>query len=132
MLLSLSLFMGYNIKAPVNISTVASIWILNYIMLLMGFLGEIGKLSRMVACISGFIPFILMIFIIYVNFIKPKYNTANTILFSLYACIWSLYGIVYLLSEEYKNISMNVLDLCAKCLVGIGMWMYFINVIRWN
>jgi hypothetical protein len=34
-----------------------------------------------------------------------------------------------MLDEEYKNIGMNVLDLCAKCFVGLGLWGYYAKVI---
>lgn len=132
MLSSLIFFLSYNVKIPVTLSVIVSVLILNYIMLIIGFLGEIGNLDKWTACIGGFIPFITMIFIIYINYIYPKYNMANTVLFSVYFIIWSFYGIVYMFSEKYKNIAMNFLDLCAKCLVGIGMWFYIINIIRFK
>ena len=124
------MFLAFNVKLPIKLSTIVAVWILNYIMLILGFLGEMGNISRMTACIGGFIPFFVMLFIIYINFIKPKYNLANMIIFTMYVIVWSLYGIVYLFSEEAKNIAMNILDLIAKCLVGIGMWMYYIHMIR--
>lgn len=130
MLLSLLLFLGYNVKVPVTISTIGTVWLLNYIMLLLGFFGEIGTISKWTACLAGFVPLIMMLFIIFVKFIQPKFNMSNAILFGTYVILWSLYGIAYMFSEEYKNISMNILDLFSKCLVGIGMWMYFIHVIR--
>ena len=37
--------------------------------------------------------------------------------------------IVYMLTEEYKNIAMNILDLTAKCFVGLGLWAYFTKII---
>lgn len=130
MLLSLLLFLGYNVKVPVTISMVGTVWLLNYIMLLLGFLGEIGQLTKWTACLAGFVPLFLILSIIYMKFIHPKFNLSNAILFGSYVILWILYGIAYLLSEEYKNISMNILDLFSKCFVGIGMWMYFIHVIR--
>lgn len=130
MLLSLIMFLSYNVKIPIKLSIVLIIWLLNYIMLFIGFLGEINYIDRLTACFTGFIPFFIMIFIIYINFLKPKYNLPNMILFFVYLTVWSLYGIVYLFSEEYKNIITNILDLIAKCLVGIGMWLYYIKVLR--
>jgi len=99
-------------------------------MLLFGFLGEVGYLDRQTSCLAGFVPFLLMLWLIYINYIEPQYNFANTILFFLYVIIWSMYGIVYLLEQEWKNFVMNILDLTAKGIVGIGMWMYFIQVIH--
>ena len=129
MLLSLCLFLGYNVHIPLKIYTIIPIWILNYIMLYFGFLGEIGNIGRLTACIAGFIPFIIIMYIIFITFIKGKKNVANNLLFILYFIIWSLYGIVYLFSHEYKNIITNILDLISKCLIGLGMWAYYVKII---
>jgi hypothetical protein len=43
--------------------------------------------------------------------------------------VWSLYGLVYLLGDVYKNIAFNLLDLIAKCFIGIGLWAYFAKII---
>jgi hypothetical protein len=43
--------------------------------------------------------------------------------------IWALYGIVYLFQEEYKNISMNILDAIAKCFIGLALWAYYAKII---
>ena len=40
-----------------------------------------------------------------------------------------VYGVVYMFNEEYKNISMNILDCIAKCFVGLGLWAYFSKII---
>ena len=66
-----------------------------------------------------------MFYLIYSWFVAPKYVFANVALFSIYAILWGLYGVVYLLPETYKNITMNVLDCVAKCFVGIGLWLYY-------
>ena len=129
MLLSLCLFLGYNSKVPIHIYVILPIWILNYIMLYIGYLGEIGSLSLLVSCVSGFIPLLLILFIIYKTFLKGK-SLANNILFTLFTVIWSLYGIVYILPEMEKNIITNILDLISKCIIGIGMWMYYAKIIK--
>jgi hypothetical protein len=54
---------------------------------------------------------------------------ANYVMFTLYLVIWGLYGLVYLLPEEYKNITMNILDLIAKCFIGLGLWAYYTRII---
>ena len=130
MLLSLALFLSINIKIALKFNIFVTIIILNYIMLLFGFLGEIGTIPRITSFIIGFIALFTMISIFYLNFIKPKYNLANIILFSIYFLTWLFYGIVYLFSEEYKNIAMNILDLISKCFIGIGMWVYFTNIVK--
>lgn len=42
---------------------------------------------------------------------------------------WSIYGIVYMLDDEQKNVSYHVLDWVAKALVGILFWMYFTGAV---
>jgi hypothetical protein len=61
--------------------------------------------------------------------VAPKYVKANYILYGFFFIVWALYGVVYMLNEEYKNISMNVLDCIAKCLVGLGLWAYFSKIV---
>lgn len=129
MLLSLCLFLGYNSKIPIHIYVILPIWILNYIMLYIGYLGEIGSLSLLVSCVGGFIPLLLILLIIYKTFLKGK-SLANNVLFTVFTFIWCLYGIVYLLPEMEKNIITNILDLISKCIIGIGMWMYYAKIIK--
>lgn len=130
MLLSLVMFLAYNIHAKIYFSHMLLIWAMNYAMLYTGYLGEIGNLSRSVACFLGFIPFVAMQYTIYKNYVAPKYDKANWVMFLVYTFLWSLYGIVYLFPVHYKNIFMNILDLCSKCLVGIGMWLFYIHVLN--
>jgi len=129
MLLALCVVLGSNINKKVNIYSLMVILILNYTMLYTGYLGETQVISTLTACIVGFIPFIIMFYVIYEYFVKPKYNFANYVLFGVYTSVWSLYGIVYLLKEEYKNIFMNILDCIAKCLIGLGLWAYYSRII---
>ena len=129
MLLALSLVLSMNSNTEIHFKVIGSIIILNYIMLLFGYLGEIEKINRYSATFFGFIAFFIMYFIIYINFVKPKYSRDNYILFSIYFIVWSMYGIVYLFDEEYKNMITNILDLTAKCLVGLGLWVYYTNII---
>lgn len=131
MLLALSLVLSMNSGTIIHLKIIASIVILNYTMLLFGYLGEIKKINRYLATFLGFIAFFIMYFIIYINYVKPKYSKANYVLFSIYFIVWSMYGIVYLLDEETKNTITNILDLTAKCLVGLGLWAYYTDIIRW-
>ena len=128
MLLALCLVLSQNIKTSVKFTTMFTIVMLNYVMLYIGYLGESKKISRILAMLGGFIPFIMMFLIIYFNFVKIKSNNANNILFLFYVIVWGLYGIVYMLDENYKNISMNILDLTAKCLIGLGLWAYYTKI----
>ena len=131
MLLALCLVLSMNSNTIIHLKIIASIIILNYIMLLLGYLGEIKKISRNIATFLGFIPFLFMYFIIFINYVKPKYSRANYVIFGIYFIVWSLYGIVYLFDEETKNGITNILDLTAKCIVGLGLWMYYTNIIYW-
>jgi hypothetical protein len=79
---------------------------------------------------TSFIAFLTMFVIIYINFVQPKYSLFNYILFSFFFVIWSIYGLIYKLREDYRVISYNVLDLVAKCFVGIGLWVYFAELFK--
>jgi bacteriorhodopsin len=130
MLLALCLVLSYNSKTVIHLPIILSIVALNYAMLFIGYMGETGVLQRWIADIAGFVPFIAMFFIIYYNFIRPNPSYSNWVMYLLYLVIWSMYGVVYMLSEEWKNITMNILDLTAKCLVGLGLWVYYTNIIK--
>ena len=130
MLLALCLVLSYNSKTVIHLPIILSIVALNYAMLFIGYMGETGVLQRWIADIAGFMPFIAMFFIIYYNFIRPNPSYSNWVMYLLYLVIWSMYGVVYMLSEEWKNITMNILDLTAKCLVGLGLWVYYTNIIK--
>jgi bacteriorhodopsin len=129
MLLALSVVLARNIHVSVKADVMGSIILLNYAMLFIGYQGESGALTQFTACVLGFIPFVMMFYIIYIKFVKPKYVKANSILFTVVVSIWTLYGFVYMLDEEYKNISMNILDTIAKCFVGLGLWVYYTKIV---
>ena len=129
MLLSLCIVLSINSKIKITLSTILIIITLNYFMLYSGYLGEIKQINKIAATILGFIAFFLMFFVIFNVFLKSKFILDNYILFSCYLIIWSVYGIAYLMEEQYKNIIMNILDCTAKCLLGIGLWLYFTKTI---
>lgn len=129
MLLTLCIVLGQHVGKKVDLSILVTVIGLNYIMLYIGYLGEVKTLSTWMASFVGFIPFIAMFYIIYKNYVKPKYSFANYVLYGIYVFIWGLYGIVYLLKDDYKNITMNILDCIAKCLIGLGLWAYYSNII---
>lgn len=129
MLLVLTLVLGQNIKQHVKLLFYALILLLNYSMLAIGYLGEINIIPRLKATILGFIPFFIIYYLIYKTFIKGHNSVANKVIFGIYICLWSLYGVVYMFDEELKNICLNALDLFAKCFVGLGLWAYYTNIL---
>jgi bacteriorhodopsin len=130
MLLALCLVLGQNTNTIVRLPIIGSVVILNYIMLYFGYLGENKTMDRTMSMLSGFAAFFAMFAIIFITFVKPKYNLANYVLYGFYLVVWSLYGIVYMWNEEYKNIATNILDLTAKCFVGLGLWAYYTKIIN--
>ena len=129
MLLTLCIVLSHHIGRKVDLSTIVAVVILNYVMLYIGFLGEINVFSENMASFIGFLQFFGMFYLIYKNYVQPKYSFAGSLLFGIYVVVWGLYGLVYLLPEEYKNISMNILDCIAKCLIGLGLWTYYSHTI---
>jgi bacteriorhodopsin len=129
MLLTLCIVLGHHIGKKVNFFTLLIIVLLNYIMLYIGYLGEVKILGSLFASFLGFIPFTAMFYLVFKNYVQPKYNFANYVLYGVYLCVWSLYGIVYLFKEDYKNIFMNILDCIAKCLIGLGLWAHYSHTI---
>jgi bacteriorhodopsin len=130
MLLALCIVLGMHTGEKVSLSVFLVILLLNYAMLIIGYLGETGVLSRAIATISGFVPFFAMFYLIFVELVQSKYVSSNYYLYFFYLIVWSMYGLVYLIPETYKNISMNVLDCIAKCLIGLGLWVYYSKVIK--
>lgn len=130
MLLVLCVVLSNEIHTHVHLPIMLLIIVLNYAMLCAGYLGEINILDRTTSNILGFIPFFAMFGIIYWKYVKPKYNLVNRALFSFFFLVWSMYGVVYFLEEEMKNIAINILDLFAKCLIGLGLWVYYVHIIK--
>ena len=127
MLITLCIVLAKNAKKTITFRTMFSIIGLNYLMLAIGYYGVINPQIKLIAMIGGFIPFFVMFYIIYVNFYD--HSVANKVLFIAFSVVWSMYGLVYMLQEQYKNISMNILDLIAKCFIGLGLWVYYTKII---
>jgi len=128
MLLTLCLVLGHNIGKSLRLSIYTLIIIMNFSMLGIGYLGEVNHWDKLITSLLGFIPFFAMFIIIFTQFVMPKYRLDNYILYGLFLFLWGMYGIVYLLNEEYKNIGFNILDLVSKCFVGIGLWAYYTKI----
>ena len=129
MLLVLSVVLGMCIGKKVQFKTMAVVILLNYFMLYTGYLGEARAIGRELAFIVAFIPFFAMFYLIYISYVAPKYCFQNYVLFSVFITLWGFYGIAYMFEESYKNIAMNVLDCLAKCFVGLGLWVYYSQII---
>ena len=129
MLLVLCAVLGKNIGKTVDIKTFSMIVLLNYFMLGTGYLGEMEVMNRYVAALFGFGGLYGIFYLIYKMFLENKNVFANNVLFGIYVSIWSLYGVVYFLDEQYKNIFTNILDAIAKSGMGIGLWAYYTKII---
>ena len=129
MILALMLALSYNNKQSVHFSTYISAILLNFGMLYSGYLGEKETISKPTGCIVGFVFFAALFALIYFSFVKGSSKSFNFVLFGIYLAIWGLYGFVYLLDEENKNIIYNILDVSAKCFVGLGLWTYFTKIL---
>ena len=127
MLITLCLVLAKNSKQLIHFTTLFSIIILNYIMLGIGYYGVSNPQYKLFTMLGGFIPFLAMFYLIYVNYYGN--NIANKVLFNLYFVVWGMYGIVYMFPEIPKNVCMNILDLIAKCFIGIGLWIYYSKII---
>lgn len=128
MLLALCLVLSKNIKLEVPFKIFITIVVLNYAMLYFGYLGETKSMDRTIAMMAGFVAFFGMFYLIFVNFVGPTFLLSNYILYGVYFVIWAIYGIVYMIDEQWKNIAMNILDCIAKCLIGLGLWAYYTRV----
>ena len=130
MLLVLSLVLSFNSKTTIKLHWFALTVFFNYVMLYSGYAGETGQLEKMTASVIGFIAFFLTYGLVFLNYLLPKQNRDNTVVFSLFVVVWSMYGVVYHWDEMQKNVAYNYLDLISKCLVGIGLWIYYTKIIR--
>ena len=125
MLLVLCLVFVYNTKTTLKLWTFFVVLMLNLGMILTGYLGEVDYMNRSYANILGFGFFAVLFGYLYKTFLHKKYNFDNMLIFSSFFILWSLYGVFYEYDEQFKNVAFNILDLFAKCFVGIFFWAYF-------
>ena len=129
MLLVLCLAFVYNTKQSLNFFTFLIILLLNYAMLISGFAGETGIIQNTnLTQFVGFFFFAILFGFLYVKFLSKKNNFDNKIIYFSFLILWSFYGLFYNMDHEFRNIGYNVLDLLAKCFVGIFFWAYFTKV----
>ena len=129
MLLVLCVFLANEHKEVLNFHIYLIVLLLNIGMLAMGYLGEVNVINKPLALVSGFAFFIALFAYIWFMFLAHGHTHAAMFTFLVFVVIWSLYGLVYMTDEKTKNVVYNVLDLIAKCLVGIFFWMYLTDVV---
>jgi len=125
MLLVLVLAFLYNTGGRLSFWTFCIILVLNYAMLGFGYLGETGVIDKFQGIVFGFTAFAALYGFIYKKFLHKKYKFDNSILYWSFLILWSGYGAIYLADHEIRNVGYNILDLFAKCFVGIFFWAYF-------
>jgi bacteriorhodopsin len=130
MLLGLGLVLTYNLKTSFKFKSFLIMILLNFGMLIMGYLGEIGKINKLFATLGGFVLYGFLFYYIYSKFIKNKKVIQNTIIYLVFVIFWAIYGIAYLAEEKLKNLIYNILDIFAKCFVGIGFWAYLTGIFK--
>jgi len=128
MLLALILALTQKLGTKPDFSVYAAVFVLNFLMLMLGYMGETGRISRNLGLYGGFLPFLVMYGIIFFQFVYGNGSVFNYVLFGLNFVIWSMYGIIYNMDDKKKNIIYNGLDLTAKCFIGLGLWVYFTGI----
>ena len=129
MLLVLCLAFAYNSKTSVNFFTFVIILILNFAMIISGFVGEIGFIQDLKTTnFIGFGFFAALYGFIYYKFLHKKYNFDNMLIYLSFLILWAFYGVFYMFDNQFRNVGYNILDLFAKCFVGIFFWAYFTKV----
>ena len=102
----------------------------NYAMLGAGVLGESGALSKPAASAAGFAAYAGLFALVYFHLVCGSGSRTNTVLFGLFSGLWALYGVVYNLADPaLRNAAYNVLDLLAKCVMGLVLWAYFTRIV---
>jgi len=125
LLISFTLYLQYlkhkntTSKIHIEYDKLGIIIFLNLLMLIFGFLGETGTINHILGCILGFIPFVAQFWLIWKWYGDTLHNKK---IFIIFLIIWSLYGIVYLLPNQPKNINYNILDIIAKVGFGVLIW----------
>ena len=83
------------------------------------------------ASIAGFTLFAALVVYTWFSLMAGYPNhTANTVIFIIFFAIWTLYGVVANFEPISKNVSYNILDVTAKCFMGLGFWAYFTGLFK--
>lgn len=126
LLLVLLLFFKFHSKAPLSVSMYLLVIGLNYTMLAFGYMGEKGTINKRLAQTLGFAAFAALLAVIYYFFLHGgRSGYPPFILFTIFAVVWALYGVAAELDDYEKNMMYNVLDIVAKVMLGLGLWLYY-------
>jgi len=107
-------------------STIMTILLLNWAMLLFGYLGETSVIPILLGVSLGFIPFLIYYYIIYEKYALLSNDGYK--IFIYFFVFWSLYGIVAVFPYKIKNICYNILDLFSKNFFGLFLtYLIFTN-----
>ena len=107
-------------------STIITVLLLNWAMLLFGYLAETSVISVLSGVLLGFIPFILFYYIIYIKYAVLSNDGLNIYYYFLF--FWSLYGVAAVLPYKIKNTCYNILDLFSKNFFGLFLtYLIFTN-----
>ena len=129
-LIILGLLLFYNQSvSSIPYKTFFTMVCFNWLMLLSGYMGEQGSIPKEVGVGLGFGFLVALLWLMYTCCIPTGSNSSALITFAI---LWSLYGIVYMLDEETKNISYNVLDIFSKAVFGVGLWLFYGKVLNFS
>jgi hypothetical protein len=115
-------------KTPVSIYIYMIILLLNGGMLASGYLGETKRINKMTGGIVGFFCFALMLVVLGLYCLNSSSSLQEVILLSIFAVIWTSYGIAYYMDIQTKNLMYNALDIIAKVFFGIYIWIFNSNI----
>jgi hypothetical protein len=128
MICVLCLVLALNNNIVASTSTLVTVILLDWSMLLFGFLGETGMMDKSVAMALGFVPFFAMFYVVYETFLRGKTNSVNVLVFWIYFILWLIYGLVYMIDVTAKTITTNILDCIAKAFFAIGLSLYYLTL----
>jgi bacteriorhodopsin len=126
-LIILVMILFYSNGSAPKWSTYLILVILNYGMLVSGYLGESKQIDKEKGFAIGFIFLALMLIALITCCVPHNSNHAALYFFGL---IWSGYGVAYLMNEEQKNLSYNILDVVSKAVFGIILYFYYGKVLK--
>tara|TARA_Y100001972_G_C7588613_1_gene295104 strand:- start:38 stop:793 length:756 start_codon:yes stop_codon:yes gene_type:complete len=98
----------------------------NFGMLYFGFLGETGDSNQLLFFVLGFGAYAGLFYFLYEKYVDGRDNTILTY-YIIFAVVWGLYGLAYLLPIQWKNIVYNILDVISKAGFGILIWVSMIQ-----
>ena len=98
-------------------------------MLICGYLGKTKVIDYVAGGLIGSVAYLLLLYTIWANFILRK-STLHNVVFVVFSIIWALYGVAYFVNGIEKQIMYNGLDVMAKGVFGIFLWIYFTKMIK--